>query len=195
MSTVTEQRVSRSLAEAVRRLRAARSWTLDELAARSGVSRRLVVQIEQGEANPSIGTLLRLADALEVTLTDLVSTQETTLVGVRAPSEATELWQGPTGGRALLEVSRGPLELWSWTLQPGESHVSDAHHRGALELVKVRKGTLALEVGGESARVKPGHSAWFDASRRHAYRNTTATPVTFTLVVFDPAATHTTELT
>src|SRR3972149_8680109 len=117
MSNVTEQRVSRSLAEAVRRFRAARSWTLDELAARSGVTRRLIVQIEQGEANPSIGTLLRLADALAVTLTDLVSAQETTLVGVRAPSEAPELWQGPAGGRALLEVSRGPLELWSWTLE------------------------------------------------------------------------------
>ena len=71
-----------------------RSWTLDDLAARSGVSRRLVVQIEQGEANPSIGTLLRLANALGVTLTDLVSDQETTTLGVCAPSDATELWRG-----------------------------------------------------------------------------------------------------
>jgi transcriptional regulator with XRE-family HTH domain len=194
MSSVTEQRVSRSLAEAVRRFRAARSWTLDDLAARSGVSRRLVVQIEQGEANPSIGTLLRLAGALEVTLTDLVSDQETTTLGVCAPSEATELWQGPAGGRALLEVSRGPLELWSWTLEPGESHASDAHHPGALELVKVRRGTLVLEVGDESVQVKASHSAWFDASRQHAYRNASTTPVTFALVVFDPAANRTTEL-
>ena len=194
MSSATEQRVSRSLAEAVRRFRAARSWTLDDLAARSGISRRLIVQIEQGEANPSIGTLLRLADALEVTLTDLVSDYETTTFGVRAASEATELWQGPAGGRALLEVSRGPLELWSWTLEPGESHLSDAHHPGALELVKVRRGALVLEVADESVQVKAGHSAWFDASRQHAYRNTTTTPVTFTLVVFD-SANRTTELT
>jgi transcriptional regulator with XRE-family HTH domain len=187
MSSVTEERISRSLAEAVRRFRNARAWTLDELAARSGVSRRLVIQIEQGEANPSIGTLLRLAGALGVTLTDLVSDQQTTTLGVRAPSDAAELWQGPTGGRALLEVSRGPLELWSWTLEPGESHVSAAHHPSALELVKVRKGTLVLEVGDESAQVKAGHSAWFDAARQHAYRNATTAPVTFTLVVFDPA--------
>lgn len=193
MSIGTEERVSRSLAEAVRRFRATRAWTLDDLAGRSGVSRRLVVQIEQGEANPSIGTLLRLADALDVTLTDLVSEQETATLGVRAPSEATELWQGPAGGRALLEVSRGPLELWSWTLQAGESHVSDAHHAGALELVKVRRGALVLEVADESVQVKAGHSAWFDASRQHAYRNTTTTPVTFTLVVFD-STTRTTEL-
>jgi quercetin dioxygenase-like cupin family protein len=91
-------------------------------------------------------------------------------------------------------VSRGPLELWSWTLEPGESHVSDAHHPGALELVKVRRGTLVLEIGDESVQVKAGHSVWFDASRRHAYRNATTTPVTFVLVVFDPAANRTTEL-
>lgn len=185
--------MSRSLAEAVRRLRAARSWTLDDLAARSGVSRRLVVQIEQGKANPSIGTLLRLADALEVVLSDLVSEQKTTAVGVRAPSDATELWQGPSGGRALLDVSRGPLELWSWTLEPGESHESDPHHFGALELVKVRIGTLVLEVDDESVRVKAGHSAWFDASRQHAYRNVGNTPVTFTLVVFDSATSQSSE--
>ena len=84
-------------------------------------------------------------------------------------------------------MSRGPLEPWSWTLEPGESHVSDAHHPGALELVKVRRGTLGLEVGDESVQVKTGHSAWFDASRQHGSRTATTTPVTFTLVVFDPA--------
>lgn len=195
MGTVAEELVSQSLAEAVRRLRAARSWTLDELARRSGVSRRLIVQIEQRDANPSIGTLLRVADALGVTLTDLVTEQERSLVGVRAPSDAMELWQGPAGGRALLEVSRGPLELWSWTLQPGESHISDAHNASALELVKVRKGTLTLEVGDKSVQVKAGQSAWFDASRQHAYRNARSTQVTFTLVVLDSATNHTTETT
>lgn len=191
MSRVADERVSQSLAEALRRFRTGRSWTLDELAARSGVSRRLIIQVEQGDANPSIGTLLRLADALGVTLTDLITTQETSLLGVRAPSEATELWQGPAGGRALLEVSRGPLELWSWTLQPGETHISAPHNPGALELVKVRKGTLALEVADESVHVKAGHSAWFDASREHAYKNATTIPAIFTLVVFDSAVHHT----
>ena len=78
--------------------------------------------------------------------------------------------------------------MWSWTLEPGESHRSDGHHPGALELVKVRGGTLVLEVGDESVQVKTGHTAWFDASRRHAYRNETTTPVSFALVVFDSTA-------
>jgi transcriptional regulator with XRE-family HTH domain len=193
MATAAEARVSQSMADTVRRLRTGRSWTLDELATRSGVSRRLIVQIEQGDANPSIGTLLRLADAFGVPLTDLFSAPDASLVGVRAPTEAIELWHGSAGGRALLQVSRGPLELWVWTLQPGESHISDAHNTGALELVNVRKGTLTLDVGDEQVQVKTGHSAWFDASRQHAYRNASSSQVTFTLVVLDSATTHMTE--
>lgn len=193
MGNVAEERVSQSLAGAVRRLRSARSWTLDDLAGRSGVSRRLIIQIEQGDANPSIGTLLRLADALGVALTDLFSAPAASLVGVRAPKEAIELWQGSAGGRALLQVSRGPLELWAWTLQPGESHISEPHNAGALELVNVRKGTLTLGVDDEKVDVKAGHSAWFDASRRHAYRNASSSQVAFTLVVLGSATNHTTE--
>ena len=60
-----------------------------------------------------------------------------------------------------------------------------AKHAGALELVKVVKGTLTLEVADEAVQVKAGHSAWFDASYAHAYRNATTKPVAFTLVVFD----------
>lgn len=182
---ISEEDIAASLAATIRRLRTARSWTLDELATRSGLSPRRLIQIEQGQANPSISTLLRLANALEVNLTELLGDTEATALGVRRPSDATELWTGPAGGRALLEVSRGPLELWTWTLQPGESHESDPHHAGALELVKVRAGTLVLDAGAESAVVKTGHSAWFDASRCHAYRNLSTRAVTFTLVVFD----------
>ena len=43
-------------------------WTLDQLAEAAGVSRRMVVNVEQGTANPSVGTLLRLGEALGVGL-------------------------------------------------------------------------------------------------------------------------------
>src|SRR3712207_3783852 len=45
----------------VRTERHARGWTLDQLANAAAVSRRLVVNVEQGAANPSVGTLLRLS--------------------------------------------------------------------------------------------------------------------------------------
>lgn len=48
----------------VKQERQARGWTLDQLAEAAGVSRRMVVSVEQGDVNPSVGTLLRLSEAL-----------------------------------------------------------------------------------------------------------------------------------
>ena len=56
----------------VKQERQSRGWTLDQLAEAAGVSRRMVVNVEQGAANPSVGTLLRISDALGVGLPALV---------------------------------------------------------------------------------------------------------------------------
>jgi transcriptional regulator with XRE-family HTH domain len=180
------ERVAVPIAHAVRRLRSARSWTLNELAARSGISRRLIVQIEQAQANPSIGTLQRLADAFEVTLRELLPEPPAATAGVRPAGEELHLWSGPRGGNGRLLISRGPLELWSWTLKPGEWHSSEAHRAGCVELLTLTTGTLQLDVGGESFTLTSGDSAWFDATDAHAYRNPSRSTTHFTLVVLEP---------
>jgi transcriptional regulator with XRE-family HTH domain len=180
------KRVAVPIARAVQGLRTKRSWTLNELAARSGISRRLIVQIEQAQANPSIGTLLRLADAFEVTLSDLLQEQPATTAGVLPAGDELELWSGPRGGAGRLLVSRGPLELWSWTLNPGELHESKPHQPGSVELLSLRTGTLHLDVGRETFTLNAGDSAWFEATEAHAYRNPTESSTHFILVFLGP---------
>jgi transcriptional regulator with XRE-family HTH domain len=182
----SHERVAVPIAHAVRRLRSARTWTLNEIAVRSGISRRLIVQIEQAQANPSIGTLLRLADAFEVDLSELLPETPAATAGVRPAGEELQLWSGRRGGAGRLLVSRGPLELWSWTLRPGEQHESEAHRGGCVELLTVTSGTLQLDVGGESFTLASGDSAWFEADVAHAYRNPTRSTADFTLVFLGP---------
>ena len=76
----------------VRQHRAARGWTLDELADRSGVSRRMVITIEHGDGNPSIATLLRISDALGVGLPVLVDVERPQTTTVTAAGQARVLW-------------------------------------------------------------------------------------------------------
>jgi transcriptional regulator with XRE-family HTH domain len=52
----------------IKQERQSRRWTLDRLAEAAGVSRRMVVNVEQGAVNPSVGTLLRISDALGIGL-------------------------------------------------------------------------------------------------------------------------------
>ncbi|MEQ1698549.1 MAG: helix-turn-helix transcriptional regulator, partial [Ilumatobacteraceae bacterium] len=56
----------------VRRRRQQRGWTLDVAATRLGVSRRLLAQLEAGQANPSLSTLLSVAAGFDISLVELL---------------------------------------------------------------------------------------------------------------------------
>ncbi|MFF2361180.1 helix-turn-helix transcriptional regulator [Streptomyces sp. NPDC058122] len=53
------------------RLRAARGWSYDELAARSGLSRRTLIEIEQGRTIGTLKTWHALAHALSAPVEEL----------------------------------------------------------------------------------------------------------------------------
>ncbi len=133
-------------------------------------------------------TLLKLAAALGVTLTELVSGEPEARPVAVAPGEDTmTLWSTPAGSSARLLVSHGPLELWSWTLAPDDRRTSEPHRPGSLELLTVQTGTVALDVGDHHVEIPTGDSAWFDATRPHAYANLRSSAARFTLAVFEPA--------
>jgi transcriptional regulator with XRE-family HTH domain len=173
----------------VRQERQARGWTLDQLAEAAGVSRRMVVNVEQGAANPSVGTLLRISDALGVGLPTLVETPAPKPLKVIRGGQGAVLWSGPAGGRAVLVAGTEPpdlTELWDWTLGPGDAHTSDAHTPGTKELLQVQRGTVRLEAAGELADLAAGDAATFPGDVTHGYANPGPEPARFTLAVFVP---------
>lgn len=60
-----------ALAATVRRLRTQRGETQEDLAHRAGITVAAFARIERGHANPTWTTVVRIAAALEVTLTEL----------------------------------------------------------------------------------------------------------------------------
>lgn len=55
----------------VRELRKQKGWTQDELESRSGVDAAMISLIENGKRNPTVTTLKKLADALDVRITEV----------------------------------------------------------------------------------------------------------------------------
>lgn len=173
----------------VRDERQGRGWTLDQLAEAAGVSRRMLVNVEQGAANPSVGTLLRLSDALGVGLPALVEPPQPEPLQVTRAGEGAALWTSRAGGRGVLVAGTEPpdvLELWDWTLAAGDRHESDAHTHGTRELIQVQAGALVVEVAGESVRLRRGDALSFAGDVPHAYANESGKPARFTLAVFEP---------
>lgn len=174
----------------LRAQRRARDWTLDQLAEAAGVSRRMVVNVEQGSANPSVGTLLRLTEALGIGLPTLVEPPPTGPLTVTRHGEGATLWQGEYGGRGVLvthTTDRDVLELWEWTLAAGDEHDSEAHPSDTVELLHVHEGTVTLTAGEETVTLVAGDAASFRGDRPHAYANTGSTPARFSLTVSEPA--------
>jgi transcriptional regulator with XRE-family HTH domain len=173
----------------VRQERQARRWTLDQLAEAAGVSRRMVVNVEQGAANPSVGTLLRISDALGVGLPALVERPGPKPVRVTRRGDGAVLWSSRAGGRGVLVAGTEPpdvAELWNWTLGPGDQHDSEAHTAGTRELLQVQQGTVTVEVAGQPVTLEAGDAVAFGGDVAHSYANPGTEPARFCLAVFEP---------
>jgi len=182
--------VTYAVARNVREARAERGWTLDQLAGRSGVSKGMVVQIEQAKTNPSIGTLSKISEALGVSLPDLVDDGGAPAVRVVPRDEAAMLWDTSAGSSARLLVGgRRPdfIELWEWVLVPGEEYEGRPHAIGIRELLHVDAGHLTLIVGEFERVLEAGTSAAYAGDQPHRYRNDGSDLVRIFLVMVDPA--------
>ncbi|MGB8858121.1 MAG: XRE family transcriptional regulator [Ilumatobacteraceae bacterium] len=180
---------SASVGAEVRHLRHERGWTLDEAAERLGVSRRLLTQLEAGTANPSLSTLLSIAAGFDVALVDLLDGEEKPRVVVQPQNAAAQvLWSTAAGSEARLLVGSGALELWEWSLAPGDVRTSAAHRAGSREALSVTSGVVTVTVGsGAPVSVRARQSATFDADEPHSYANHGPRPALFVLAVHEPS--------
>jgi transcriptional regulator with XRE-family HTH domain len=173
----------------VRQERQSRRWTLDQLAEAAGVSRRMVVNVEQGTANPSVGTLLRISDALGVGLPALVEPPQPKPVKVTRRGDGATLWSSDSGGRGVLVAGTKPpnvVELWDWTLCPEDRHTSEAHTPGTKELLQVHEGQLVIGVAGQSVTLEAGDAIAFPGDVAHSYANIETRAARFSLTVYEP---------
>ncbi|QWC84463.1 XRE family transcriptional regulator [Nocardioidaceae bacterium] len=173
----------------VKQERQDRKWTLDQLADAAGMSRRAVINVEQGAANPSVGTLLRISDALGVGLPSLVAPPEPKPVTVTRAGHGAALWTGTNGGRGVLVAGTGPpdvVELWDWSLAPGDRHDSEAHTSDTKELIQVLEGIVTVHAGDQAVTLGIGDAVAFPGDIAHGYANGGETPARFTLAVYEP---------
>lgn len=167
------------VAENVRRLRLAAGLSQQALAEASDVSRRMLVGIESGDANVSLNTLDRIAEALGVKFADLVQAADG---GSRSRIEAVA-WQGQqAGSRAVLLASqtvRNEVEFWSWTLMPGERYQAPADPAGWHEMFYVIEGALTIELPAGDHVIAAEDFFVFPSDCDYAYRNDGDTPLRF----------------
>ncbi|MFD6077534.1 helix-turn-helix domain-containing protein [Streptomyces hydrogenans] len=165
----------RALAHNVRTARTRAGLSLDELGRRAKVSKGALVGLEKAQGNPNFATLVRLADTLGVSVSELMEGGHEQRVRVVSADAVMPLWKGERGSEARLMLTTtgpAPTEVWRWTLEPGEEYPSHPHQAGVVETVSVTAGEMVLVVDGTEYPVAAGQTATFDADTTHTYRGT-----------------------
>lgn len=156
----------------IARRRADRGLTIAALGAQADVSPGLISQIERGVGNPSYSTLVKLAAALEVRLTDFFPGGMSGSHGVvRHGQRGTLQLEGGVEYEMLTPTMDGPVGIVRVRIDPGWSNESSpSSHEGEESLVVVH-GDLTVRTGEESHRLREGDALTFDAAALHWMRN------------------------
>jgi transcriptional regulator with XRE-family HTH domain len=170
----------------LRRLRTRRGLSLERLAQISGVSRAMLGQIELGQSAPTINVLWKIARALEVTFSALISsrTQSGALVLRSTESKILSSKDRSFSSRALFPFDEPRrVEFYELRLAPGAIDNADAHPPGTGENLVVTAGTVEIDVAGDTHRLETGDSILFEADTPHAYRNVSKVEAVMYLVM------------
>ena len=159
----------------LRRLRTERGLSLEGLARSSGVSRAMLSQIELGQSAPTINVLWKIARALELPFSALMSAPGqaagTRVIQAARTKRLTSL-DGAFASRALFPADDARrVEFYELTLRLGGVEEAEAHARGTRENLVVSHGTVEIEVPDGTHRLGPGDAIVFDADVPHTYRN------------------------
>lgn len=179
------------IGSALHAIRLAQKLSLDKVAASSGVSKSMLSQIERDLTNPTFATLWRLANALGVTIEDLIrGTNRDRGIEVVAPQSVPSL--SSADNKCLVRIL-SPMELtgrYEWyemRFGPHAELVSEPHEPGTVEHLTVVEGRLGVESAGHRQELGRGATAQYRADHPHAIRNLTARNArAFVVVTFWP---------
>src|SRR3954471_22358527 len=173
MSTIVDD-IDSAIAARVRGERAARRWSLDELAERASVSKAMISKIERAEVSPTAALLGRLSAAFGLTLSALLPEAEPPH---RGPMRAADqpIWRDPATGYIRRQVAASrttPIELVEVDLPPGAAvSFSAASYRGMAHVIWVLSGRLTFVEGDVTHELSPGDSLEFGPPADCTYRN------------------------
>ncbi len=166
--------VARRVAEGLKRFRKARGLSLDDLAAKSGVSRAALSQIEGTRTNPTLSVLWKVAVGLAVPFNELLGVSDDGGAKVLRAGDAPPLKSGDgrMESRLLSPGGSSPdLEIYELRFLPKAVHRSEPHGSGTLETLVVLTGALRLLVQEVEYELLPGDSIFFKADVPHVYEN------------------------
>ncbi|WP_025323798.1 helix-turn-helix domain-containing protein [Deferrisoma camini] len=168
------------IGQKIRELRQRRRYTLQDLSAKTGLSKPLLSQVENGHVMPPVATLLKIARALDVNISYFFQEEEKEekIAVTRAPErrrftrrshqDASEV--GYLYESLELHKSRKHMEPLLVTFPPLEKKDMVFYSHEGEEFVHVIEGEIEFRTPDEVRTLKPGDSLYFESDVSHAFR-------------------------
>lgn len=178
-----------SLGKKIRAIRTAKDMKITEMARLSGLTTSMISQMERGLISPSIETLKKIGNVLDVPLSFLFETEGSASRGAAAaepPSQVNLFGASPVvhaGQRKKLSPGEGiemqllnpnlngPIEFIYNVYQPQSGTGREQYSHPGTECGLVLTGELVVEIGEQTYVLHAGDSITFDSTQPHAKRN------------------------
>tara|TARA_B100000900_G_scaffold127796_1_gene107986 strand:- start:4657 stop:5238 length:582 start_codon:yes stop_codon:yes gene_type:complete len=157
-------------------LRKRKNMTLDDLSAKSGVSKSILSQIERDLSNPTVATISRISNALDEKLSDFflkIEVEEENLV--ESPKETPSI----TSKDGLCELNiLGAGETVNWLqwyileMKPKGTLESRSHGPKTFENLTVIDGQIEISCGESKEKLSKGDTFRFQSNKNHTIKNT-----------------------
>jgi len=168
-------RLGDHLGAQIHRIRQARRFTLRAVAERTGVSVPMLSMIERGRSNPSIGTLHAIADAMNISMSDLFHAAEradTASPGIIRAFNQHVIQTAPgVARRVLISDPDHGYEMAENRYDAGTASAPSAIHHSGVEFGFLLEGELEVMIGDRAHLLRAGDSIHFDSSQPHRFRN------------------------
>ena len=160
------------VSENIKRIRQEKNLSLGDLAKLSDVSKSMLAQIERGEGNPTLSTLWKIANGMQVSFNTLIAQP-------KLPYKVTKLAEiepildmnGELKNYSLFSDIENNFSVYQIEVGKEISWISEAHLCGTAEFVIVIQGTLEIKLEEKTFILKKGENLWFKADVPHSYCN------------------------
>ena len=160
------------VSENIKSIRQEKNLSLGDLAKLSDVSKSMLAQIERGEGNPTLSTLWKIANGMQVSFNTLIAQP-------KLPYKVTKLAEiepildmnGGLKNYSLFSDIENNFSVYQIEVGKEISWISEAHLCGTAEFVIVIQGTLEIKLEEKTFILKKGENLWFKADVPHSYCN------------------------
>lgn len=169
-----EDDIVRIVKENLRIMRQISGLSLDKLAAKCGVSRAMLSQIEQGKSTPTISVLWKIATGLNIPFSELLRDKTIGEVTIIKHNNSKVLYSNSKvfSSRALFPFHSGrKAEFYELILAPGGVEIAEPHQPGTTENIVLISGRLKVRVEEKVYDLEPRDSIYFQADVPHEYLN------------------------